>query len=116
MQPHRIRSSWPRRHLAWLLWLGLLLPLAQAAAACHALSHAAGTVSGEGENKSAPQAGHCDLCLTAAAITGGGATTPALTFTPPAIGHEAPRTAARGVWLALPLRAYLSRAPPLASL
>ena len=39
MHAHRSRAV-PRRHLVWLLWLALLLPVAQAAASWHALSHA----------------------------------------------------------------------------
>ena len=50
----------PRR-FAWLLWLGLLLPVAQAAAACHALSHVRGAANGESDGKRAPPADHCDL-------------------------------------------------------
>jgi hypothetical protein len=116
MQPHRFRSFWPRRRLAWLLWLGLLLPLAQVAAASHALTHLRGALGGEIDNKGVAQASHCDLCVAAAAIAGGGAISEAPALTPPLVCHDAPRIASAGVWLALPLRAYLSRAPPLASL
>jgi hypothetical protein len=116
MQPHRLRSFWPRRRFAWLLWLGLLLPMAQVAAAVHVLSHARGAISGEADDKSAPHASHCDLCLTAAAIAGGAAIGEPPAFTPPAVRHEVPPAFAVEVWLALPVRAYLSRAPPLVSL
>jgi hypothetical protein len=90
-------------------------PVAQVAAAAHALSHVRGAISGEADDKSAPHASHCDLCLTAAAIAGGAAISEPPVFTPPAVRHEAPRTFAVEAWRAVPVRAYLSRAPPLAS-
>ncbi len=116
MQPSRLRSSWPRRCLAWLLWLGLLVPVAQAAAMCHALTHVRDAVGNSGPDKSAPHASHCDLCLAAAAIAGGAPTSEAPRLAAPTMRHETPRSHVVGVWLALPVRAYRSRAPPFASL
>ena len=52
-------GRWSRK---WLLWLALLLPLAQAMAGAHALSHVTGEKSGD----SLAHFVHCDLCLTAA--------------------------------------------------
>src|SRR6185369_5026454 len=99
----------PGRHFAWLLWLALLLPVAQAAAACHALSHAA-TASDERDNKQLLHEGHCDLCLIGAAL-GGGALTGAAPASPhPAVRHEAPPAAAVACPVSSPVRAYLSRA------
>ena len=60
-----------RRRIALLLCLMLLLPLAQAAAAWHALSHLAPDASAELDAKHAPHPAHCDLCLAAAAIGDG---------------------------------------------
>ena len=94
-----------QRHFAWLLWLALLLPVAQAAATWHALSHIGRDASSEVDGKLARHVSHCDLCLTAAAVTGG-----ALPGTPPSVPHPAARHQAP---LALPALAYLSRAPPL---
>jgi len=108
-----LRSRIPgRRHLAWLLWLALLLPLAQGVAAAHALSHA--DFRGEQDGK-VLHVSHCDLCVVAAAVTGG-----ALPSQPPAVfaepaGHAAPPAPPAGVLCCAPLRAYRSRAPPFAS-
>jgi len=104
-----------RRCLAWLVWIGLLLPVAQVAAAAHALSHARQEASRDGEGKAAIQAAHCDLCLIAAAIGGGAPLSEPAAAPPVALRHEAPRAAFADVWLALPVPAYRSRAPPDAS-
>ncbi|MBV8036451.1 hypothetical protein [Roseateles sp.] len=50
----------------WLLWLAFLLPIAQAMAGVHALSH----VTGERQGDGIAHLVHCDLCLTAADLTG----------------------------------------------
>jgi len=52
---------------SWLLWLALILPLAQAMAGVHALSH----VTGERQDDGIAHLVHCDLCLTAANLAGG---------------------------------------------
>jgi len=112
---HALRSRLlAPRHFAWVLWLALLLPLAQGAAAWHALSHTRADASGEQDGKALHSA-HCDLCLTAAAVTGG-----ALAGEPPVLAHSSARHAAPlpppvGVASTAPVRAYLSRAPPFAS-
>jgi hypothetical protein len=111
--PHP-RPVSPRR-FAWLLWLGLLLPVAQAAAACHALAHVSGAANGQGDGKQAPPAGHCDLCLAAAAISGSAPPGEPPAVLPATIRHELPPAGLVVGWLALPVRAYLSRAPPDAS-
>jgi hypothetical protein len=108
------RFALPRR-FAWLLWLGLLLPVAQLAAACHVLSHTADIVSGQADGKQVPHAGHCDLCLAAAAIAGGAPLSTPSVLAPPMLGQALPSQGFDDVWLAPPARAYLSRAPPLAS-
>jgi hypothetical protein len=57
-----------RRNLrGWLFWLALLLPIAQAMAGVHALSH----VTGERSDDRLAHLVHCDLCLTAADLAGG---------------------------------------------
>lgn len=56
-----------RNARSWLLWLALLLPIAQALAGVHALSHAAGDRQDDG----VAHLVHCDLCLTAANLAGG---------------------------------------------
>jgi hypothetical protein len=104
----------PPRRFAWLLWIVLLLPIAQAAATWHAVSHAAQEASGGGPapDEKLPHTVHCDLCLTAAAIHGGALpSAPVLHQHPPA-QHEAPQAAFASVWTRSPAHIYLSRAPP----
>jgi hypothetical protein len=50
----------------WLLWLALILPIAQAMAGVHALSHV-----GHGPDDAIVHLVDCDLCLTAAHLAGG---------------------------------------------
>jgi hypothetical protein len=104
-----------RRCLSWLVWLGLLLPVAQVGAAAHALSHTRADASRDSEGKQAPQASHCDLCLIAAAVGGAAPLGQAATLTLPAIGHELPQAAFADLVPAEPAHAYRSRAPPDAS-
>jgi hypothetical protein len=111
---HRSRA-FLRRHFVWLLWLALLLPAAQAAASWHALSHALPDAGSAGDTKRAPQLHHCDLCLTAASISGGAPAGEPPSLKPVALRHELPRFAHLTLWDASPARPYLSRAPPLAS-
>ena len=57
----------PRRWSGiWLLWLALLLPVAQAMAGVHALSHV-----GDRQDDGVAHLVHCDLCLTAADLASG---------------------------------------------
>ena len=112
----RPRHRIPQRRFAWLLWLGLLLPVAQAAATGHAFTHLRDAQSGEVDGKHALHAAHCDLCLMAAAIAGGAPPVEPQAFSHPAVGHEVPQAEFADVWLAPAARAYRSRAPPLASL
>jgi hypothetical protein len=114
MRAHRPRTV-PQRRLVWLLWLALLLPVAQAAATWHALSHTRVDTGPESDGKQALHTGHCDLCLTAAAVSGGALPGAPLSLPLPATRHAAPTAVVGGVSLARPVRAYLSRAPPFAS-
>lgn len=104
----RVRPLW------WLICFSLLLPAAQVAATGHALSHTRLEASSEGDAKHALHLTHCDLCLTAAAVSGGALTGEPQPLPSSAARHAAPHAASGGVWLALPTRAYLSRAPPFA--
>ncbi len=108
----RIRRFAAHR-FTWLLWLGLLLPVAQLAAAAHALSHVRPASAGDESQPQAPHLVHCDLCLTAAAIGGAApAAAVAIVFAPtlpselPAGFIAAPRSVAT-------VLAYRSRAPPV---
>lgn len=105
------------RRFAWLLWLALLLPIAQVAAAGHALTHlgnpTGSSSSSDLEGKKAlAQPDGCGLCIVAAAMGAG-----ALPGTPPTWPHMA--AAHEQAQCPLPTfapgplaRAYLSRAPP----
>ncbi len=104
-----------RRHLAWLLWLAMLLPLAQAAANWHALSHAATLATG-GETDSDSKALHassCALCLSAAVVSSGALTSAPAGLLLLAGGHAAPQVAVHGVHHTVDWPAYQSRAPPV---
>ena len=114
MHSTRIRTV-PQRHLVWLLWLVLLLPVAQVTASWHALSHVAIDASASSDPQHAPHLAHCDLCLTAAAVDGGAPLIAVSSLTPEAIRHALPQAALVMFWVASPARAYLSRAPPFAS-
>ena len=103
-----------RRHLPWLLWLALLMPVAQVAAAWHVLSHERIDTGGEADGSKALHSSHCDLCLAAAAVTGGALPGRSPSLPPAAAPHAASHADARGGWLAPPARIYESRAPPIA--
>lgn len=101
------RQSW-----AWLLWLALLLPLAQTAAAWHVYSHVEEEAGGRADGKQAPGLAHCDLCLTAAAFSGG-ALMGDHDILPAVTEQEAePQDPPASIWHAPLALAYQSRAPP----
>ena len=104
-----------RRCLAWLVWLGLLLPVAQFGAVAHSLTHARTEQGRDADGKQAPPAAHCDLCLLGAAV-GSGA--PFAHVAPPAllaVTHATPQAVRPQVRAAEPAHPYRSRAPPDAS-
>lgn len=103
----------PLRHVAWLLWLVLLLPAAQAVSTWHVLSHTAEAAQAEdAPDKTVPGTGHCALCLMAAAVHGGALPHTPSVFSPRCAPHEAPHRVLSGVWQASPARHYQGRAPP----
>jgi hypothetical protein len=104
--------SLPRIGLPWLLWLGLLLPLGQTAAAWHELSHAATRAADEDGDQKAIHAEVCGLCLVSAAAQAAGMASAA-----PVVPHPplAPTLQARTGTVAAgtpPALGYQSRAPP----
>jgi hypothetical protein len=102
-----------RQGLAWLLWLALLLPMAQTAALWHGVSHvASATASSPPANDPAAHTTHCDLCLNAAALGGGALPGAPLVLHLVALRHTPPLMAATELWLAPASPAYQSRAPP----
>jgi hypothetical protein len=117
MQRHAMRARASRSPLntglAWLVWLALLLPLAQSVASWHGYTHAGtGTTSARDEPQS-PHGLHCDLCLAASAI-GSGAPAAMLPALPLALArHALPPAAAGSVWQALLALGFSSRAPPV---
>ena len=103
-----------RQRWAWLFLLALLLPIAQSAAICHGYQHVQVELGEHQKGQALAQAAHCDLCLIAATVAGG-----AWWSGPPGLpilraGHALPPLAHGSVWQALPMLAYLSRAPPAA--
>ena len=110
MRRHLSRLSLPQRAMAWLLLA--LLPLAQAVAAGHAVSHLAGSGQGSQEDRQALHAAHCQLCICAATVAAGAlpATLPTLTLPP--LRQAAPAPAVAHAWAPPFAAAYDSRAPP----
>ena len=98
---------------AWLLWLGLLLPVAQLAAATHALSHARQASSRDEPGPQAPHLVHCDLCLAAAAIGGAAPAADAPTLAPSPFDASPPSAVVHEPRATAALLAYRSRAPPV---
>lgn len=113
MRLTRLGTFSPRR-LAWLLALVLLLPLTQAAANWHLVSHA---LADQSEQSSGDQGFHpnqCAVCLSAAGVTGGAIPPQSIAPPPITLPAEAPRIKSSSIWLALAQRPYESRAPPFA--
>ncbi|MGQ3054153.1 MAG: hypothetical protein ACT6S0_20425 [Roseateles sp.] len=92
------------------MWLALLLPIAQAMAGVHALSHA-----GDGRDNGLAHLVHCDLCVSAANL-GTGAPTDAPVALPavPAV-HAAPRLAPAGARCVADAGLPPARAPPVSA-
>ena len=110
------RNTFAQRHLVWLLWLVLLLPLAQTAASWHLASHLPTKQLTSNEEPQAIHLGDCSLCTSSAALIGGAllATAPALTQ---ALVHfELPIAVLTGVATTPTAIAYESRAPPFSPL
>lgn len=103
------------RSLTWLVWLALLLPVAQSGAIWHAYSHSpleAGGFEDDKGDKGAPAAAPCDLCLTASGVSGGALPAATTEAAVSAARHAVPPAPLLGTWLAPLALAYLSRAPP----
>jgi hypothetical protein len=101
-------GRWSRK---WLLWLALLLPLAQAMAGAHALSHVTGEKSGD----SLAHFVHCDLCLTAADLGSGAPAAEAALLLAGDAAHAAPLLARGGAPRAVSLGLPPARAPPVSA-
>ena len=99
-----------RASLTWLVWLALLLPVAQYAAALHGLSHA--VQQSQGDDKQAPHFAHCELCVTAAEVASGALPALAPALAAPAARYAAPAVTARPGHRAQAALPYFSRGPP----
>ncbi|MCL2885719.1 MAG: hypothetical protein FWF20_02840 [Betaproteobacteria bacterium] len=122
MTAERLRLMFPaifhrsrRISLGWLLGLLLLLPLTQSLALGHELSHFGEWDERTQPRGSVPHGEACALCLAAASIDGGGLPAAAQAFV--LLDAKAARLplAAIAAPMALALRAYRSRAPPVAA-
>lgn len=101
------------RRFGWLLWLGLLLPIAQLAAATHALSHTRTATSSRDDPSSQAHFVHCDLCLTAAAIGGAAPVAEPASLATSVFDASPPRDVVHVAPAVAPALAYRSRAPPV---
>jgi hypothetical protein len=101
----------PERRFAWLLWLALLLPLAQGAAAWHGYSHVARLTQTQVADAHT-LGSHCDLCLAAAAVSGGALASHAPRLALASASHARPELQPNGLFSAAISLAYQSRAPP----
>jgi hypothetical protein len=91
----------------WLLWLALLLPVAQAMAGVHALSHV-----GERQDDGIAHLVHCDLCLTAADLASGAPAAEPAAVVATVATHAAPLVARGSTPRAVSLGLPPARAPP----
>lgn len=109
----RPRSCHPisRRRFAWLLWLAVLMPLAQAAAAWHVVAHE-GARAATDDGKHGPPHSPCDLCLAAAALGSGAPPGKPAALPCPACAQEMPGADSGADALAPTASVYRSRAPP----
>lgn len=102
----------PRISLPWLLWLAMLLPLAQTAAAWHELSHAASRATEQESDQKALHAAACGLCVASAALHGAGTASDAPGVPHPELAQSLRTGTGAAAAPAAPALGYLSRAPP----
>lgn len=112
--PKRETPQAPRTHrrLAWLLALALLLPLAQALAWTHAISHHA--TRGDGGSASSLN-GPCVTCLSAVPLHAGALPSAPPVLAEPPLQQSLPPLKREVTQPAETPLAYRSRAPPLLS-
>jgi len=102
-----------RRARGWLLAAALLVPLAQAAADWHTVCPGAAERSHASDPPSF-QHTNCDLCLSAAALSGGACPSLALPSPQAPAAHESPQATLHRSRTPPPACHYRSRAPPVA--
>jgi hypothetical protein len=94
-----------------LLWLALVLALAQTVAIAHAYTHVPGDTGTQSGSKHPGGLAHCDACIAAVALAGGAPPPVPLLFAAPA--QQLPHVAAPAAHsLAPQQRPYAIRAPP----
>jgi len=103
-----------RRCSAWLLWLAFLLPVAQAVAAAHAISHVRPEACQTSIDACA-QVSSCELCLLGAALAGGAPAGDPPILALPQLRAAPPATVAVASPDSRFDPCYRSRAPPFAS-
>jgi len=92
----------------WLLWLAFLLPLAQAMAGVHALSH----IGSDRQDDGIAHLVHCDLCLSAVDLGAGAPVAEPVVLAVGSATHAAPLPARSGAPRAVSLGLPPARAPP----
>ena len=103
-----------RHHSRWLLLLAMLLPLAQAAAACHLLSHGLRQQTRATDEQQAVQQAECASCVAAAALGGAAAATRSQALAQFPRAANPPGRTCSGVVPGPCAKGYQSRAPPVA--
>jgi hypothetical protein len=106
--PRPWAKSVSTRRWAWVLALALLLPLAQALAGAHTLSHH-GTLRADASALDAP----CAACLSAAPLIGGALPSAQPVVQAAPVPSAPPLQLARIELRSAPLALYDSRAPPI---
>jgi hypothetical protein len=97
-----------------LLWLALVLALAQTVAIRHAYSHAPGETASSSSGKHPGGLAHCHSCIVAASVGGAAPPTSALLFA--ATQQQLPHVAEPVAQHAAPRqRPYAIRAPPVSA-
>ena len=94
-----------------LLWLALLLAIAQSVAILHVYTHSPLETSTSSAGQHPGGLAHCNLCIVAASVAGAAPPTPALLL--PALAHDVPPLAAQYAPQSAPhYPRYAIRAPP----
>jgi hypothetical protein len=108
----RLASFGSRRRFAWVFALALLLPLAQAVATAHTITHHAAVASHNESNPSALVDAPCALCLGAASLAAGALPSAQAALPAPLAQQRTPAAPAAVESPSAIALGYQSRAPP----